>query len=243
LNHSAHAHVLLVFLLSLAETCAPDMINLLSDESDDEEQAGTPVYSSCCRGGLYVGQTKLTDPSGQRFSFRGLYSATTLPPGAFVGFYTGQFFTPESYSARSDSRRRNKFAISINGDIRSEEIVVSPPVIRGTVDATHYPLALANEPAPQDKANCVLCQYKFTMDELTHPSLVPDEMHGEELVGVGLVTMRRVGAHRELAWYYGPHFHRTYTVGKACSLPKGLRPEDPLTVLGQIPNEGVCVTL
>ena len=145
---------------------------------------------------------------------------------------------------RPDSRRRNEYAIGISGDVRSEEIVVAPPVLRGSVDATRYPLALANEPGPSDTANCFLCEYKFSQDELTHPDAVPEEMQGEEMVAVGLVATRRVGAHRELTWHYGPHYQRSYQVGKACKVPKGFRPEDPLSILGgRIPNAGVCVTL
>ena len=219
------------------------MISLLSDESDEEE-AGTPVHNPCCRPGLYIAQTKLTDASGQRLPFRGLFTGSTLPPGAFVGLYTGDFFTAENYAARPDSRRRNEYAISISGDVRCDDIVVSTPVKRGTVaDAASYPIALANEPGPYETANCILTEYKFTQDELTHPNAIPDDMDGEELCGVGLVTTRRVGAHRELTWHYGRHYHRRYDVGKTSSLPKGMRPEDPLKVLQRIPNDGVCVTL
>ena len=80
------------------------------------------------------------------------------------------------------------------------------------------------------------------MDELTDPSLVPEELHGEDIVAIGIVTTRDIGAHRELSWYYGSSYHRSYEVGKQTRLPRGFRPEDPIVALdGRIPNEGVCM--
>ena len=76
----------------------------------------------------------------------------------------------------------------------------------------------------------------------TNPSLVPEELHGEDIVAIGIVTTREVGAHRELTWYYGSSYHHSYEVGKQTRLPQGLRPEDPIVALGgRIPNECVCV--
>ena len=42
-------------------------------------------------------------------------------------------------------------------------------------------MGLANEPGKYSTANCMLVEYKFTMDELTDPSLVPEELHGEDI--------------------------------------------------------------
>ena len=50
------------------------MLNLLSDESD-EEQDGEHVYSPCCRNGLYIAQTKLAGSDGGRLPFRGLFAS------------------------------------------------------------------------------------------------------------------------------------------------------------------------
>ena len=52
------------------------------------------------------------------------------------------------------------------------------------------------------------------MDELTDPSLVPEELHGEDIIAIGIVTTRAVGAHRELTWHYGSSYRRSYDVGK-----------------------------
>ena len=59
------------------------MLNLLSDESDDEQDV-QHVYSPCCRNGLYTAQTKLAGPDGGRLSFRGLFASKSLCVGAFV---------------------------------------------------------------------------------------------------------------------------------------------------------------
>ena len=52
-------------------------------------------------------------------------------------------------------------------------------------------MGLANEPGKYSTANCMLVEYKFTMDELTDPSLVPEDLHGEDIVAIGIVTTRR----------------------------------------------------
>ena len=216
-------------------------VNLLSDESD-EEQDGEQVYSSCCRHGLYVAQTKLSGPDGERLPFRGVFASKPLRTGAFVGFYTGEWYTPETLESMPDVRRRNEYAVCTSGDARCDEVICSPPVERRRIDEVKYPLGLVNEPGKHSTANCILAEYKFTMDELTDPSLVPEELHGEDIVAIGIVTTREVGAHRELTWYYGSSYHRSYEVGKQTRLPRGLRPEDPIVALGgRIPNEGVCV--
>jgi len=216
-------------------------VNLLSDESD-EEQDGEQVYSSCCRHGLYVAQTKLSGPDAERLPFRGVFTSKPLRAGAFVGFYTGEWYTPETLESMPDVRRRNEYAVSTSGDPRCDEVICSPPVERRRIDEVKYPLGLVNEPGKHSTANCILAEYKFTMDELTDPSLVPEELHGEDIVAIGIVTTREVGAHRELTWHYGSSYHRSYKVGKQTRLPQGLRPEDPIIALGgRIPNECVCV--
>ena len=217
------------------------MLNLLSDESD-EEQDGEHVYNPCCRNGLYIAQTKLAGSDGGRLPFRGLFASKSLCVGAFVGFYTGDWYTPEKLESMPDVRRRNEYAVSTSGDSRCDEIICSPPVRRHRIDEVKYPVGLANEPGKYSTANCMLVEYKFTMDELTDPSLVPEDLHGEEIVAIGIVTTRPVGAHRELTWHYGSSYHRSYEVGRPTRLPRGLRPEDPIVALGgRIPNEGVCV--
>ena len=217
------------------------MLNLLSDESD-EEQDGEHVYSPCCRNGLYIAQTKLAGSDGGRLPFRGLFASKSLCVGAFVGFYTGDWYTPEKLESMPDVRRRNEYAVSTSGDARCDEIICSPPVQRHRIDEMKYPVGLANEPGKYSTANCMLVEYKFTMDELTDPSLVPEDLHGEEIVAIGIVTTRVVGAHRELTWHYGSSYRRSYDVGRPTRLPRGLRPEDPIVALGgRIPNEGVCV--
>ena len=103
------------------------MLNLLSDESD-EEQDGEHVYSPCCRNGLYIAQTKLAGSDGGRLPFRGLFASKSLCVGAFVGFYTGDWYTPEKLESMPDVRRRNEYAVSTSGDSRCDEIICSPPV-------------------------------------------------------------------------------------------------------------------
>ena len=91
------------------------MLNLLSDESD-EEQDGEHVYSPCCRNGLYIAQTKLAGSDGGRLPFRGLFASKALCVGAFVGFYTGDWYTPKKLESMPDVRRRNEYAVSTSGD-------------------------------------------------------------------------------------------------------------------------------
>ena len=217
------------------------MLNLLSDESD-EEQDWQQVYSPSCRHGLYTTQTKLAGQKGGRLPFRGLFTSKSLRAGAFVGFYTGEWYTPETLESMPDVRRRNEYAVSTSGDARCDEIICSPPVERHRIYEVKYPVGLADEPGKYSTANCMLVEYKFTMDELTDPSLVPEDLHGEDIIAIGIVTTRAVGAHRELTWHYGSCYRRSYEVGKPTRLPQGLRPEDPIVALGgRILNEGVCV--
>ena len=84
------------------------MLNLLSDESD-EEQDGEHVYNPCCRNGLYIAQTKLAGSDGGRLPFRGLFASKALCVGAFVGFYTGDWYTPkklESIGIRDNNQQQ-----------------------------------------------------------------------------------------------------------------------------------------
>ena len=83
------------------------MLNLLSDESDEEQDA-QHVYSPCCRNGLYIAHTKLAGSDGGRLPFRDLFASKSLGVGAFVGFYTGDWYTPEKLESMPDVRRRNE---------------------------------------------------------------------------------------------------------------------------------------
>ena len=104
-------------------------------------------------------------------------------------------------------------------------------------------MGLANEPGKYSAANCMLVEYEFTMgmDELTDPSLVPEELHGEDIIAIVIVTTRAVGAHHELTWHYGSSYHRSYEVGRPTRLPRGLHPEDPIVTLGGRIPKRACV--
>ena len=134
------------------------MLNLLSDESD-EEQDGEHVYSPCCRHDLYTTQAKLAGPDGGRLPFRGLFASKSLCVRAFVGFYTGEGYTPETLESMPDARRRSEYAVSTSGDARCDEIICSPPVERRRIDEVKYPVGLANEPGKYSTANCMLVEY------------------------------------------------------------------------------------
>ena len=121
------------------------MLNLLSDKSD-EEQDCQQVYSPCCRHGLCIAQTKLAGPDGGRLPFRSLFASKSLRAGAFIGFYTGEWYTPETLKSMPDVRRRNEYAVSTSGDARCDEIICSPPVERRRIDEVKCPVGLANEP-------------------------------------------------------------------------------------------------
>ena len=187
------------------------MLNLLSDESD-EEQEGQHVYSPCCRNGLYIAQTKLAGSDGGRLPFRGLFASKSLGVGAFVGLYSGDWYTPEKLESMPDVRRRNEYAVSTSGDSRCDEIICSPPAQRHRIDEVKYPVGLANEPGKYSTANCMLVEYKFTMDELTDPSLVPEDLHGEEIVAIGIVTTPSFGIRPPSA-----------TIGSSGRNPRGRR--------------------
>ena len=73
-------------------------------------------------------------------------------------------------------------------DIRPTSGSLTLQVERRRIDEVKYPLGLVNEPGKHSTANCILAEYKFTMDELTNPSLVPEELHGEDIVAIGIVT-------------------------------------------------------
>ena len=108
------------------------MINLLSDESDDE-QDGVPVHNPCCRHGLYVAQTKLAGPDGQRLPFKGLFTSQPLPIGAFVGLYTGEWYTAEQLESKPDVRRRNEYASPPPATRAATKLSARPPSGAGSM--------------------------------------------------------------------------------------------------------------
>ena len=188
---------------------------------------------------MYHARTQLVDPNGVRLNFTGLFTEKPLPRGAFVGLYTGEWVTPRAYKRR-DVKKRDRYAVNCSVDERYEEVICSPrPLFPRSVNSEKYPMAMANEPGLGKEANLILREYNFSIDELQFPNLVPDDLHDHDFAALGLVTSLPVCAHEELSWYYGADFKRKYKVGRQSKLPKLI--EDPLDILGTIPNVAVCI--
>lgn len=220
-------------------------VNLVSSESEEEPDESTPVTSPCCRAGLYIAQTTLTDANGQRLNEMGLFTSVPLNPGAFVGLYNGHWWDVDAYEAipQAQKLRLDRYSISTSGD-QDGEIVVSPPLTGERPNPQIYPLSMSNEPSALSQANCVLQEYSFLLDEVdVDPDAVPEERQTDEFIGAGLMICRRVGKNRELYWHYGNAYPRPYRVGRSCRLPPRNQRQDPLTVLELIPRDACSLNV
>ena len=104
------------------------IMNLVSSESDESDDNGAEdIDHECCRGGLYVAQTRLNDTDGRRRDFLGLFTRRKIKRGEFIGFYTGEWYTERAYNRLRARQRtqRDEYAIS-----SSSGLILSPPIGR-----------------------------------------------------------------------------------------------------------------
>ena len=73
-------------------------MNLVSSESHESDDGAEDIDHECCRGGLYVAQTRLNDTDGRRRDFLGLFTRRKIKRGEFIGFYTGEWYTERAYN-------------------------------------------------------------------------------------------------------------------------------------------------
>ena len=203
------------------------MINLVSDESDESDDDGQGVDTTCCRRGLFTAQSRLYDENGRRHRFLGLFTTRAIKTGEFIGFYTGEWWSERSYKRLRNRRFRDEFAIQT-----SDDWIVSPPLVNGRPDPYVHPLAMANEPSEHGEANAFLVEYTFCFDEL-EDGLDADVFGDDDFSALGLVACRDIGRNREILWTYGGNYPRKYVKGKNCKRPRRL--EDPTMVFDRIP--------
>lgn len=193
------------------------------------------IEHECCRDGLYVAQTGLSDENGRRHSFMGLFTRRKIRKGEFIGFYTGEWFTECAYQRLRPAQRamRDAYAVSLSSDL-----VVSPPMnrrgrrdLQRRPDMKKHPLSMANEPSLHRQANVILKEYSFLYDEIE--SGVDEERADESFDAIGLVACRDIGRNREIFWSYGPHYPRPYPAGKNCRQPEAA--QDPASLYEFIP--------
>jgi hypothetical protein len=205
-----------------------NLVSSESDESDDDHVED--IDHECCRDGLYVAQTRLSeDSTGWRRGFLGLFTRRKIKKGEFIGFYTGQWYTERAYNRLHAAQRtkRDEYAIS-----SSSGLILSPPIGQNRRPIVQLsPLSMANEPSHYKQANAILREYSFNFDEIENG--IEEARFDEDFDAIGLIACRDIGRNREILWYYGAAFPRPYNVGKQCKLP--VNEEDPLKMFGYIP--------
>ena len=166
---------------------------------------------------LGVGQTTLSSPvTGQRFTFRGLYTLAPLRRGDFLGFYNGMFHDlPEAGYNGKDA-----YVMSA-----SNEYIKPKKGRGGRVDPAKYPMAMINESPPARPANVTI--HEFTSARGVIPQLPPKTA----ITALGFYACRDIAAGEELFVNYGKEYKRDHyenprnlqpisLVGKACKLLK-----------------------
>ena len=191
------------------------------DEDDDVVEI-VPADSAACRPDLYAARTRLRDPEGQRYDFWGLYCERDLQPGDFIGMYAGMWL----HRSRAFPFG-NRYAVEL-----SHGMTVAPPGQRP--DPRRYPIAMANEPRPGERANAVLHEWVLGRDDVAQPP--PDQ---SVFFGVGLVACAAIPRQTEICWHYGPSYQALpdYPVGEACTVTDV---RHPTQALGHpLPNDAV----
>jgi hypothetical protein len=151
-----------------------------------------PPQSNYCRPGLFIDQTTLTDKNGKRLDFRGLFTRSNIPKGAFLGLYRGSFIEEEMKSS-------NPYAIQSFGGDNIEPPINSDNKIEDA-KISEYPLAMINEGHPQ---NVVVKGVPSNRD-----GFVPNLALSEKIDGLAFYASMEIEAGSELFLYYGPTYER-----------------------------------
>lgn len=108
-------------------------VNLVSSESEDEavlkERVGWSLRRSpACRQDLYCSQTTLTDTQGVRLDQVGLFTKVSLPVGAFICMYNGDWYDSAFYESMATWQRERLDEFAIQTEDSHGVLVVAPPL-------------------------------------------------------------------------------------------------------------------
>ena len=200
----------------------------MADSADEEDvYEYFPTQSQVVSNHLYVARTRLTDQMGQRYWFWGLYSHRNIRRGEFIGMYNGMWIH-NSLSFEFG----NRYAIEL-----SHGMVVSPPGQQP--DPQRYPIAMANEPRPNTRANAFLHEWTFGREDVAG---IPHNVNENVFFGVGLVACEDIPANGEIRWHYGVHYEslRGYNIGEPCETIPNVSGLNPTEILGhRLPYDAV----
>jgi hypothetical protein len=222
----------------LAATGAPgdaveDPISLDSDEDEPQvvEARLPPDARAHVRDGLYVSR------SAAGF---GLFSSVAIPAGALLGYFGGNWRTESEYSDLPAAQQRllDQYSATVQPELdglQPEPLVVAPPIAAGQQrpNLQRYPLAAANEPPADRRANAAFQRVQLSVDDVS--GRVLDDQADGEWVGLVVYACSAIATDQEITVHYGADFPRArygYQTGEPCELPE--ETESPLA-LGRVP--------
>ena len=173
------------------------------------------------------GVTRVTLGSKQEW---GVVATEDLAAGSFLGFYTGTVVN------NSDCSKDSLYSLKWN-----RELCIVP--FRDEKNITEemqqaHPLAMLNEPAGDNRANCHMVVQDFRLKEVSDP----DE-NAKFYRGMGIFTCCAIRAGQELTWHYGKDYEsarKGYTPGSPCTEEQvGLVQENSWSVLEALSSKKV----
>ena len=172
--------------------------------NSDEDPDGYALLSPdpTRRGGLYIAPSRVRIEqgplSGSTLQEPGLFTADTIPAGAFVCFYTGTFRTSSEFARLPIDRREqlSRYAVETG----KHDVVIAPVVnsTSGTVNFRRHPAAAANEPSASSTANAFA-------EASAIEAYGPDAELSSYLI-VCIFTCRPIAAGDEILWNYGESY-------------------------------------
>ena len=244
-GHLPHTHASMLPFIPLClghvrpvETSAPPpppgaiVIDLISEDEDSEPSSvpipppATPAPPPLLppdltrRDGMFIAPSRVLVESGPTAgSFLGepgLFTSDVIPAGAFVAFYTGNFFTRDEFMGLPDVDRQalSRYAV----EVEKHGVLVSPIADTGTdrdhINFTLHAAAAMNEPNASGEANV------FAQASVVEAIGNDAEIHS--FVVFCIFTCSRIDAGEELLWNYGDGYqsireHVGYEAGSPCA--------------------------
>jgi hypothetical protein len=124
-------------------------------------------------------------------SGRGVYTMFAIPANTVIDLYHGRLLTPAQYGRLS--KRQQVYGLEICG-ADGRTYIIDPTTSRSGRLRTDARMALVNEPAYGQRANCRCLP-------------VPNQAAAQ------IVTARRIAPFTELSFHYGNSYERSYPVG------------------------------
>lgn len=182
---------------------------------------------------LAVGPTTLTNGKGKRVECNGLFATRPLKRGRLLGFYNGRF--TDRYPDGDSILRKYVFNLSDDETMIVPRSRVDERTGKEFVDPTEYPLAMCNEPPPDEPPNVQTYELTRAGKYVTREGLSPKT----PVVALLFFACSDVAAGDELFVSYGNEFDRDYPVSLAQPPPR-LRVREQETVEDLVRTHGEC---